>query len=74
VTLTPAQCKAARELLGWSVVRLCRAARVSAKTIYNLEGGEARLSEWAQIATRQALEAAGVAFENDGRITLGDRK
>jgi transcriptional regulator with XRE-family HTH domain len=64
MTLTGAQVRQARELLGWSQIRLARAAKVSQTTACNFERVDARLTTWAQHAIRTALEAAGVAFDD----------
>jgi ribosome-binding protein aMBF1 (putative translation factor) len=64
VSITPAECKAARELLGWSRARLAaRADDISESTIRTFEGGS-RPAEQKIIAIERALEAAGVAFTN----------
>jgi hypothetical protein len=70
MSLTGAQVRAVRELLGWSRVRLARAARVSASTIVKAEMDGPRMTDWAQRAIREAFERASVAFDEDSRITL----
>jgi transcriptional regulator with XRE-family HTH domain len=62
VTITPKQCKAARELIGWTQGRLANAAGVSRATIHKGEEDGSRLSDWAQRAIRAAIESAGVQF------------
>jgi transcriptional regulator with XRE-family HTH domain len=62
MTLTGAQVREARELLGWTQIRLARAAKVSQTTACNVERDDARLTTWAQHAIRSALESAGVEF------------
>ena len=62
MTVTRAQMRAARASLGWTRIRLGRAAKVSPTTVYNIEHEDLRLSEWAQRAIQQALESAGVVF------------
>jgi transcriptional regulator with XRE-family HTH domain len=68
MTVTGAQVREARELLGWTQIRLARAAKVSQTTACNVERDGARLTTWAQHAVRAALESAGVIFveENGG--------
>jgi ribosome-binding protein aMBF1 (putative translation factor) len=62
VSITPAECKAARELIGWSRTRLtARADDISESTIRTFEGGR-RPAEQKIIAIERALEAAGVIF------------
>jgi DNA-binding XRE family transcriptional regulator len=68
MTVTGAQCLAARELLGWSRARLARAAKLSRHTIYNIEHDDPRLSEPSLSAVRQAFERARVVFEEDGQV------
>jgi transcriptional regulator with XRE-family HTH domain len=62
VTTTPSQCKAARELIGWTQRRLANAAGVGRATIHKGEEDGSRLSDWAQRAIRAALESGGVQF------------
>jgi hypothetical protein len=64
--ITPAECKAARELLGWSRTRLAsRADDISESTIRTFEGGH-RPTDRKVNAIRCALETAGVEFTNGG--------
>jgi ribosome-binding protein aMBF1 (putative translation factor) len=64
--ITPAECKAARELLGWSRTRLAaRADDISESTIRTFENGHLPTDRKIN-AVRRALEAAGVEFTNDG--------
>jgi hypothetical protein len=65
--ITPAECKAARALLGWSRVRLAgRADDISESTIRTFEDGYRPTDR--KINTIQcALEAAGVEFTNGKR-------
>jgi transcriptional regulator with XRE-family HTH domain len=61
--LTPEQVKAARELLGWTRVRLAfRAGVVSENTIRRYEAGEGAAATLDLVAVRQILESAGVIF------------
>ncbi|WP_230174638.1 helix-turn-helix domain-containing protein [Rhizobium sp. CECT 9324] len=63
------QCKLARTALGWGVVELAQAARVSTQTIVRLERGE-DLRESTLQRIRQVLEDAGIEFipENGGGV------
>jgi transcriptional regulator with XRE-family HTH domain len=62
MTLSPAQCRAARALLNWSQEDLVRASGITKKTIADFERGATspRLQTLAQI--RAAFEAAGIEF------------
>jgi len=61
VRMTPAQCRAARDLLGWSPDDLARAAGVRVFTIRNFE--QYRVPpEAAMILLQRAFEGAGVRF------------
>ena len=59
--MNPAQCRAARALIGWSTQQLASLAEVGVNTVNRFEGGQdARMSSVDKI--RLALEAAGVLF------------
>ena len=65
--LTATQCKMARMATDWGVRELAVAAAVSANTISRFEnGGKANVSTLKLI--RQAFEAAGVRFTEDGGV------
>jgi transcriptional regulator with XRE-family HTH domain len=66
--LTPAQCRAARGLIGWSQQELATASKVAKPTIANFEGGKSTPYERTAKDLVAALEAAGVEFlaENGG--------
>jgi transcriptional regulator with XRE-family HTH domain len=66
VSITPAECKAARKLLGWSQQVLAGHAGVSEVVISKIETGRRVASEWIFREIREALEAAGVEFTNGG--------
>jgi transcriptional regulator with XRE-family HTH domain len=69
MTITPEQCHSARGLLGWTIQKLAVKSRLVSTTVTNFEMGN--LPTDASIAKiRQALEAAGVAFEADGGVEL----
>ena len=58
----PAQCRAARSLLGISQDELSTRSRVSKRAIAGFEVGKSRPVPATLMALRQALEAAGVEF------------
>lgn len=60
VTLTPAQCRAARSLVAMQQAELAALARVARKTLADFEGGKTTPNPRTLEAIRQALEAAGV--------------
>jgi transcriptional regulator with XRE-family HTH domain len=57
------EAKAARELLGWSRLRLAARAGIGGSTIRNFELGR-RLAGRTIVAIQRALEAAGVEYTN----------
>jgi transcriptional regulator with XRE-family HTH domain len=61
-TLTPAQARAARALLGWSQKDLAAHAGVAEPTVTQFERGNRTPSRAIAWAMRSALEAAGVEF------------
>lgn len=61
-SLSPAQCRAARALLAWTLDELADRAKVSKNTLNNLETGKT-LPQAATIdALRACFEAAGIEF------------
>jgi transcriptional regulator with XRE-family HTH domain len=62
--LTPAQCRAARALLGWSQDQLAAKAAVAKATIANFELGKRAAYDRTLKDLRVALEQAGVEFTN----------
>jgi transcriptional regulator with XRE-family HTH domain len=63
MTVTAAQVKAARDLLGWTRGQLARQAKVGVTTVRNYELGAANNPLEALVASMQrTLEAAGVEF------------
>jgi transcriptional regulator with XRE-family HTH domain len=60
--MTPAQCKAARALLGWSQVKLSRNARVAYTTLADFERGARQPQPDNLAKMRTALERAGIQF------------
>jgi transcriptional regulator with XRE-family HTH domain len=66
--ITPAQCRAARGLLGWNQQELARRARVGIVTVHQLEAGLSQPRRATLDVIRRAFETAGVEFidENGG--------
>jgi transcriptional regulator with XRE-family HTH domain len=62
MSLTPAQCRAARGLLDWSQATLAEAAKVGLSTVKGFEAGRTAPVHHNLNAIRAALEAAGVEF------------
>jgi transcriptional regulator with XRE-family HTH domain len=64
MTISAAQCRAARALLGWSQAELADASKVATKTVADFER-KARLPYESTLADMQrALESAGIEFIN----------
>jgi transcriptional regulator with XRE-family HTH domain len=59
--MTPAQCRAARALLDWTLDDLAKAAAVGVNTVSRYERGGDAMHKTVQ-AIRGAMEAAGVMF------------
>ncbi len=68
MSISPAQCRAARGLVGMDEAALARAANVSRGTLADFEKSQRAPPAEALAAIRAALEAAGVEFiaENGG--------
>ena len=62
MTISPAQCRAARTLLAWSVSKLASAATVSESTIDDFELERRPLDTGTREAIRRAFEEVGAAF------------
>jgi len=62
MTITGEQVKAARELLGWTLLDLGYRADVSEATVAALEGARRSTRPDKLRAIRRALEAAGIEF------------
>ena len=72
--LTPTQIRAARAMLGWSMVVLAKAARVSISTIKRVEDDGPQPVSGAILAMiRDAMETEGVRFLADDGNGLGVR-
>jgi transcriptional regulator with XRE-family HTH domain len=66
MTITPAQVKAARLLLGWTQSELAGQAGVSATTVAYAENDRPRRPANRLSAIRLALEAAWIEFDDKG--------
>jgi transcriptional regulator with XRE-family HTH domain len=64
VSITPAECKAARKLLGWSQMALALEASVDQSTVWKFETGKSQASGLSASTIKRTLEAAGVEFTN----------
>ena len=74
--LTPAQCRAARALIGWSQQDLAGNAGVGTVAIHQLESGTSQPRRSTLEVIKRALENAGVEFidENGGGAGVRLRK
>jgi transcriptional regulator with XRE-family HTH domain len=65
--MTPAQCRAARALLGITQSQLARAAKLGLSTVVDFEKERRLVSNEAVRAMRSALQRAGIEFmDGDG--------
>ena len=71
--ISPAQCRAARALLGWSRQRLADAANVAERTLIDFERGARRPYDRTRADIRKALEEGGVSFIDENGGGLGAR-
>ena len=60
--MTPAQCRAARTLLGWSQSHLAEAANLSIKAVQDFERKKRATQPMTVGLLRRALEHAGIEF------------
>jgi transcriptional regulator with XRE-family HTH domain len=67
MSFTPAQCRAARALLGWSQGQLAEASGVATKTIADFEREDRSPYERTLNDIHEALARAGVEFTNGGQ-------
>jgi DNA-binding XRE family transcriptional regulator len=78
VRMTPPQCRAAREMLGWTPEDLARAAGVSVFTIRNFETERSVPDPDMMTSMQRAFEGAGIQFDpsDDGRsgVNLANRR
>jgi transcriptional regulator with XRE-family HTH domain len=66
--MRPAQCRAARALLDWTQPQLAKVAGLGLSTVVDYERDRRRVSEGAVRAIRDALEGAGIEFNNGKRL------
>lgn len=71
MTLTAAQIRAARALLGWSQAGLAMASGIAVNSLTNLESGMTEPSPRMLVALRKALEDAGVVLLAPGDVREG---
>jgi len=69
--ITPAQTRAARGLIEWSQEQLAEASHLGMSTIRDFEKGRRVPTHNNLSAVKQALEAAGVQFLEDGQVASG---
>ncbi len=62
--ISPAQCRAARAMIGWSRDDLAAAAKVARRTVVDFERGARSPYDRTLADIRSALEAAGIEFTN----------
>jgi len=75
VRMTPPQCRAAREMLGWTPEDLARAAGVSVFTIRNFEEERSVADPAIVRSMRHAFEGAGIRIDDAAvgtGVSLGD--
>jgi DNA-binding transcriptional regulator YiaG len=69
--LTPAQCRAARNVLSWTLDDLAHAAGISIFTVRDFEGAKRTPDRPTLVLMRRAFEGAGVKFcERSGDVRL----
>ena len=76
--MTPTQCLAAREMLGWTAEDLARAAGVSVFTVRNFETEKSVPEPEVMTSMQRAFEGAGIQFDpsDDGRsgVSLANKR
>jgi DNA-binding XRE family transcriptional regulator len=65
MTITPIQCRAAREMLKWRREDLQEITKLSRETIGNFEREISNPTPRTMIDLKKAFEDAGIRFEND---------
>lgn len=71
MSITPAQCRAARAWLQWSQIDLAAEAKISVPTINRFERGATSMSLLGQAAIVRVFEDAGVTFSRDEEMGYG---
>ena len=76
MSISPAQCRGARGLLGWSQSDLSEASKTATKTVADFERGAREPYQRTLEDVRAALEKAGIEFieENGGGAGVRLRK
>ena len=74
MSLSPAQCRAARALLSWSQEELVRHSKITKKTIADFERGATTPRQQTLAKILAALEAEGIEFLNGNRPGVRLRK
>ncbi|MBX5175330.1 helix-turn-helix transcriptional regulator [Rhizobium lentis] len=69
MSISPAQCRAARSLIAWSQDQLAAASNVAKATIANFEVGKRTPYERTLLDIQSALEGAGVVFVANGEAS-----
>lgn len=69
--MSPAQCRAARALIGWSQAKLAEVAKVAPATIATFEAGKRIPYDRTLADLKDVLLAAGVVFLDDGALVEG---
>ena len=64
LSISPAQCRAARALLNWSQERLSEESKVGAKTIVDFEQGKRKPFARTVRDLQETFEVAGIEFTN----------
>lgn len=71
--MTPAQCRAARALIGWTQTHTASVAGLGVSTVADFELDRREVSAAAVDALRVALEKAGVVFIDENGMGAGVR-
>ena len=66
MTITPNQCRAARELADWSRDDLQKKTKLARETIGNFERGNGNLTMKTLEILKTTFESAGIEFIDDG--------
>jgi transcriptional regulator with XRE-family HTH domain len=72
--ITGDQVKAARNLLGWSQLRLAHETGLDPSTIAKFETGKTRPTALSVSTVQHTLEAAGVEFPDHETVRLGRQR
>lgn len=71
MSLTAAQCRAARALIGWSQDQLSKESKVAKATIANFETGNRTPYDRTLVDIQAALQNNGVVFLSSGELVSG---